>query len=149
MTYHIIYNNLFSCDADAYLAHCISADYALGAGIAKTFEAKYHLRQQLHTQFPKIGDKNIGRLGSAARIGKVFNLITKTQYWQKPTYTTLRSALADMRRQCEELHVQKLAMPCIGCGLDKLEWPVVEHIIQETFTGTAIDIIVYTTTFRI
>ena len=38
--------NLFSISKDYALAHCISADYALGAGIAREF-AKRGVKQQL------------------------------------------------------------------------------------------------------
>lgn len=37
MTYKEEKRDLFRVDTDYYLAHCISADFALGAGIAKEF----------------------------------------------------------------------------------------------------------------
>ena len=36
----------------------------------------------------------------------------------------------------------KLAMPVIGCGLDKLEWSRVSEIIKLVFEKTDIDILV-------
>lgn len=143
MNYKVIKGDLFSCDSSAYLVHCISADYALSAGIAKVFEEKYNLKEKLFNQFPPIGENNIARIGMAVRIGKVFNLITKSKYWLKPNYTTMRYALSDMLKQCEKLHIQNLAMPRIGCGLDKLEWIVVERIINEIFADSDITIKIY------
>lgn len=35
-----------------------------------------------------------------------------------------------------------IAMPKIGCGLDKLEWSKVKAIIEEVFAGTDIEILI-------
>jgi hypothetical protein len=48
-----------------------------------------------------------------------------------------------MRDWTEELHIKKLAMPRIGCGLDKLDWNTVEEIIEEVFEGADIEIVIY------
>ena len=37
---------------------------------------------------------------------------------------------------------KKIAMPVIGCGLDRLEWSKVSEIIKEVFEGTDIEILV-------
>lgn len=73
---------------------------------------------------------------------RVFNLVTKQKYWQKPTYATLRGALVDMRNQAVDMEVKKIAMPRIGCGLDKLNWEKVMKIINDVFVDTDIDIVI-------
>lgn len=62
--------NLFEVDNKYYLAHCISADYALGAGIAVEFQKKYHLKNLLN----QIGNH---KYPSCIFINPVFNLVTK------------------------------------------------------------------------
>lgn len=47
MTCEVKIGNLFDCPKDYYLAHCISGDYALGAGIAKEFVHRYNMRTKL------------------------------------------------------------------------------------------------------
>ena len=37
---------------------------------------------------------------------------------------------------------KKIAMPHIGCGLDRLEWPKVRNIIQEVFHDDGIEILI-------
>ena len=37
---------------------------------------------------------------------------------------------------------KKIAMPVIGCGLDRLEWSKVSEIIKEVFECTDIEILV-------
>ena len=117
-----------------YYAHCISADFALGAGIAVDFKKRYRLTPENLT---------VGRVyENLSIVGNVFNLITKDKYWQKPTYASLSGAVDNMRKCCEAMGIKKLIMPKIGCGLDRLDWDMVKHIIKERFVETDIDIIV-------
>ena len=132
--------DLFTVPQGYYLAHCISGDFTLGAGIAKQFVDIYNMRFKLHKNFP-LPNSN-GNVGEALLIDNVFNLVTKSRYYNKPTYDSLRDALEDMCRQCEELEIKKIAMPRIGCGLDKLEWVNVEEIIVEVFDGMDIEILI-------
>ena len=39
--------DLFTMPEDYALAHCISADFALGAGIAKEFDKRFNCRRKL------------------------------------------------------------------------------------------------------
>ena len=50
MTFREISGNLFDAPKDFYLAHCISGDYALGAGIAKEFVARQNMKNKLNRQ---------------------------------------------------------------------------------------------------
>jgi O-acetyl-ADP-ribose deacetylase (regulator of RNase III) len=38
--------------------------------------------------------------------------------------------------------ITKIAMPIIGCGLDRLQWDRVSEIIKEVFKNTDIEILV-------
>ena len=40
------------------------------------------------------------------------------------------------------MKITKLAMPCIGCGLDKLKWEKVREIIKEIFEDMDIEILI-------
>jgi len=128
--------NLFDVDKDYHLAHCISADWKLGAGIAYEFKRKFSgLASVKPFTYP---------VGKAVLIHRVFNLITKNRYFNKPNYVTLKNSLEDMKNQCLENNITKLAMPKIGCGLDGLSWGVVENSIKEVFKDTEIEILVCT-----
>ena len=79
--------DLFSVPEDYYLVHCISADFALGKGIALEFKKRFDMKNLLNSQNPdyleqwiKIGDK-----ADCILIGRVFNLVTKERYFHKPT----------------------------------------------------------------
>lgn len=134
--------DLFAVPHGYYLAHCISGDYALGAGIAKQFDEVYNMRFKLHKNFPIADGDTYANVELALLIDNVFNLVTKPRYYHKPTYDSLYETLVDMRDQCEELDITKLAMPRIGCGLDKLDWEEVESMIENVFEETNIDILI-------
>lgn len=130
--------DLFTMPQGYYLAHCISSDFALGAGIAKTFDSVYNMRFKLFRNYPDY--KYVG--GDALLIDNVFNLVTKPKYWHKPTYDSLREALEMMKEQMDFVGATKLAMPKIAAGLDRLEWQKVYDIICEVFEDTDVEIVV-------
>lgn len=131
------HGDLFKMDNSYYLCHCISADFRLGKGIAVEFDRRYNMRKKLMDKFTVNGV-----YPRAVLIDNVFNLVTKDKYWNKPTYSTLQGALEDMRNQIQVLQVKKLAMPCIGSGLDRLEWVKVRRMIKEIFNNVDIEIVV-------
>lgn len=132
MEYKIIKDDLFN-QKDCYYVHCVSRDYALGAGIAVEFDKRYDMRKKL---IIKDSDDD------AILIDNVFNLVTKQKYWQKPSMLTLRRALHELHLKVMMLGIKKLAMPKIGCGLDRLSWNAVQKEIKEIFSDLNIEIVV-------
>lgn len=143
MTYQEVHGDLFTAPQGYYLAHCISGDFTLGAGIAKRFDEVYNMRFKLFRDYPFDDGEKYGWVGSALLIDNVFNLVTKPRRFHMPDYDTLYETLIDMRDQCESMSITKLAMPKIGSGLDKLDWEQVKELIQEAFDGSDIEIVVY------
>ena len=138
MTITVQQKDLFTIPQGYYLAHCISADFAMGKGIAKIFDDVYNMRFKLFKNYPDY--EYCG--GDALPIDNAFNLITKPRYWHKPSYKTVKEALEMMKEHLELLDVQKLAMPKIASGLDRLEWSKVYDIICEVFDDTDIEIVI-------
>lgn len=144
MIYKEEQRDLFSVSDDYYLAHCISADYALGAGIAVEFNKRFDMRRKLKEEFPDYWDymQTYNVQGECILIDRVLNLITKEKYYHKPTYKSMEQALSMMKIVCEANNINKIAMPIIGCGLDRLQWDKVSEIIKEIFNNTEIEILV-------
>ena len=138
MTINIEKRDLFTMPQGYYLAHCISADFALGAGIAKTFDEVYNMRFKLFRNYDNYEYKG----GDALPVDNVFNLVTKQKCWHKPTYESLREALVMMRECLDFLDANKLAMPKIASGLDRLNWERVYDIICEVFEDMDIEIVI-------
>ena len=134
--------DLFTVPQGYNLAHCISGDYALGAGIATQFVEVYNMRYKLHSQYPIPDGEKYANVGKALLVDNVFNLVTKARCFHKPTYDSLYETLVDMKDQCEEWDITKIAIPYIGCGLDRLEWDKVRDIIEDVFEDTDVEILV-------
>lgn len=143
MVYNEVHGDLFTAPQGCYLVHCISGDYALGAGIAKIFDEVYNMRYKLHKNYAIENGKKFDNVGRALLVDNVFNLVTKKRCFHRPTYDDLYDALVDMKEQCIDFDITKLAMPLIGCGLDRLEWDKVKDIIEDVFDDTDIKITVY------
>lgn len=147
MVYQEVVGDLFSEDnnKDAYFVHCISADFALGKGIAVEFVHRYDVRYKLQTRYPNYLDTfqrhRIG--GDCLLVDRVFNLITKEHYWEKPTIITMRLALLKLKELCLQNDVKIIVMPKIGSGLDRLPWKMVSEQIKNIFNDTNINITVY------
>ena len=134
--------DLFTVPQGYYLAHCISGDYTLGAGIAKQFVENYNMRFKLHKNYPIPDGEKFANVGQALLVDNVFNLVTKARVFHKPTYESLYDTLLDMRIQCEDLDISRLAVPLLGCGLDRLNWEQVKDVIEDVFDSTDIEILV-------
>lgn len=144
MQYREEVRDLFSVSDDYYLAHCISADFGMGKGIVVEFNKRFDMKKKLQTCFYEYIEEFVENdyKSDCLMMGRVFNLITKERYWQKPTYATMKGALEMMRKLAIENDVDKIAMPVIGCGLDCLQWDRVSEIIKEVFVNTDIEILV-------
>lgn len=143
MKYIEVTQDLFKAPPDYALVHCISADFALGAGIAVQFQKRYNTRNELRSRCPNYKFHGGDCLGTGSRGTRaVFNLVTKKHSWQKPTYKDLEDALYELLEVANLSGYKKLAMPKIGCGLDGLKWEKVKSIIQSVFEWSDVEIMV-------
>lgn len=132
--------DLFTVPQGYYLAHCITADFSLGAGIAKKIDEVYNMKEKLDMSY----DHNVYKLfvGRALLIDNVYNLVLKKKPNKKAKYKNLRKALEDMAENMKDNLITKVAMPKIGCGHEGLEWDKVKEIIEEVFGWTDVEILI-------
>lgn len=129
---HEVHGDLFQCDEAASLAHCISKDIGMGAGIAKTFVRKFRgMREELRNRQTgqdklEIGDVGIFEDGNRF----IYNLITKEFYYDKPTYESVEMSLRSMLSHATEHEVKYICIPKIACGLDGLVWRAISKMIR-------------------
>ena len=131
MTFYEEKQNLLTVPQGWFLAHCISADFSLGAGVAKQIDEAFGARHMLRTKYDQYSWDEWGPC--CLLCGAVLNLVTKNKYWHKPTLSTLQDALDDMKKVVQEEGITKIAMPRIGCGLDRLDWADVKPMIESVF----------------
>lgn len=120
MNYMEMTGDLFAVPQGYYLAHCISGDFSLGAGIAKQFDEVYNMRFKLFRDYPFEANEKYGYVGKALLVDNVFNLVTKPKHYHRPDYDTLLDTIIDMKDQCENLNITKLQ--CLRSVLALTGW---------------------------
>lgn len=134
--------NLFELGDKYTLAHCISLDCEMGKGIAVEFDRRFSGMKVWLQRMIKANDYEYPKTIPAYQGNelRVFNLITKEKYWHKPTYQTITKCVREMAEYCARHNIKYLAIPKIGCGLDRLQWGKVRDIIKEEFQDLDIEI---------
>ena len=144
MLYKEEIRDLFSVSEAYALAHCISADFAMGKGIVVEFNKRFDMKNRLRQKYPDYlrQYKANAAGGDCILEQNVLNLITKERYYQKPTIHTMTAALEKMKEICQRENITKVAMPTIGAGLDRLNWAEVSAEIKALFEDTDMEILV-------
>ena len=132
--------NLFELNNKYTLVHCISEDCEMGAGIATEFKKRFGMKSYLLETIQQVPKYYPCAILYPFSKQKVINMITKKKYWNKPTYESFTRALIEVKDICIEKDIKYIAMPKIGCGLDRLQWGKVREIIQQIFNDIDIEI---------
>ena len=130
--------NLFQHTDNVFIAHCISGDIALGAGVAKEINSHYNTKLKLKRKF---GDTI--EPGKAVLVDNIFNLVDKRRCRDKADIAYLTDALIDMKNQCDIYGIKHIIMPRVGCGRDRLNWMDVKNNIDDIFGNSDITITIY------
>lgn len=146
MKYKEEMGDLFELDNNVWkFAQCISADFAMKAGIAVLFNRKYQIKETLkdaYGDFLSKWDEHEQYKGWCLYRNNVFNMITKRRHWDLPELEHIQNALNRMRVLCLRDKVEHLAMPKIACGIDGQDWNVISKMIQDTFKDVDIEILI-------
>ena len=138
LKYKEIEGDLFS--SKGCLAHCVSADFHMGTGVAKQVKMRYP------TTYPKDVNHKKQPIFAQWIEGEhryVYHLVTKQRYFEKPTYESVKTSLQQMRTHAEWSGVDRISLPRIGCGLDQLNWSEMRSLIKDVFKGSDVAITVY------
>ncbi len=146
--YQVIQGDFFQCrrqkrKGHTYaLAHCISADATMGAGIAVTFcEHFERLRHRVESE-AKV-KASLSPIQFEEDNCWVYNLVTKQYHFDLPERRDLLDCLIQMKEHALANQVLEIHMPRLGAGLDCLEWKATEQMILEVFKNQALRLTVY------
>uniref|UniRef100_A0A1B0AU77 Macro domain-containing protein n=1 Tax=Glossina palpalis gambiensis TaxID=67801 RepID=A0A1B0AU77_9MUSC len=121
------------------VVHSISADFAMCRNISLQFKCKNGRNHEMLRQDHHTG--SVAVLKDHKRY--VYNLVTKERQHEKSTYIALFYALLTTRDHMRQHGVRKLAIPRLGCGIDRLEWFRVKSILEMVFADDDIEITTY------
>lgn len=151
MPIHFVSGDLF---ANRYqvqaFAHGCNCQGAMGAGIAKTFRARYPAMYAVYRARCRAEPRqfNLGDSWLWAEEGQpvVFNLGTQEQYWRgRASYEAIAIALSAMRRQADAAGITTIAIPRIGVGYGGLSWAKVRALVEAAFGDWSGTLYVYET----
>lgn len=131
-------SDIFLAPYDSIFVQCISADFAMGKGIAIQFNKRFDTKKKILERYETENTFNNGYCIYDGN--RVYCLVTKDKYWQKPTYDSLKESLIDFRDNWLLKYYYPdqpivIASPKIGCGLDKLNWDKIRKLIIDTFAN--------------
>ncbi|CAG9831573.1 unnamed protein product [Diabrotica balteata] len=130
--------DLFDMPEDWSLAHCVAEDLRMGSGIAVMFRNSFGMVDVLLNQRQMPGGLAFLKINKRY----IFYLITKKKSSDKPTYKDFWCSMKNLRDTIKRFEVVKLAVPTLGCGLDRLDWSTVKHMISFLFKDIPINIVV-------
>lgn len=131
--------NIFRAPSHYVIAHAISADLKLGAGIARQIQNRFQVREQIRNQRHLVGDA----VYTTHNPRGIYNLVTKWRFFNKPHYADIERALIALRDDMMARRLSHLAVPEIACGLDGCYLPIIIRMIEKIFRNTGIQISMY------
>ena len=138
----ILQGDLFR-EQTANFGHCVSSDLAMSAGIATQFVPLYPELEKLRPNYRNLKAGSLIAHFSSQNGNWIYNLVTKSKHYDKPTYYNLRKSLCRMKSHMLTYGIKEINLPQIGCGLDKLEWARVFNIILCLFANTDIRVNIF------
>ena len=154
MQLEIVKQDITKLSGNCVICHCISADAAMGAGVALALVRKYPdlkptVQSSLRMAHPETLVGRVAFYADSYSHTLIANMVTKRNYWDKSTtmpsgyyLKNLKECLENVRSVMDGLNEKKLAMPKIGCGLDRCDWNDVLQLIDDVFGDSDIEITV-------
>ena len=133
--FELIHENGIFFESEDSLAHCISSDLKMSAGITRSFKHKFPYNFPESTNSPLFVQQLDDRF--------IYHLVTKKRFFQKPTYDSLRQSLEAMINHANNHKVTHNSMPKAACGLDRLECHKFERLIRKICAQSSLTITAY------
>lgn len=137
--FEIKYTNEDIFKTSKNIVHCVSKDLKFGKGFAQQVNERYNNRELFLKS--KIDNKNI--LIQNIDRKKIFHLITKLNYYEKPKLKDIELSLKQLRSYCIGNDIFELNSPKICAGLDKHDFNDKLKLINKIFKETHITWIVH------
>lgn len=140
---HYIQRNLFDSPAQV-LVNTVNTVGVMGKGIAKEFKKRYPQMFDIYKQKCLDKEFNIGNLFYYKSEDKwILNFPTKTD-WRKPSRLSyIEEGLKKFRETYNDVGVNSIAFPKLGCGNGRLAWQEVMPLMEKYLHDLPIDIYIY------
>ncbi|HDH02748.1 MAG TPA: Appr-1-p processing protein, partial [Actinobacteria bacterium] len=131
--------NLLDAEADA-LVNTVNTVGVMGKGIALQFKKAFPANFKAYERACKAGSVKLGKMfvfdnGALTRPKYVINFPTKKHWKSRSRIADIATGLEDLGRVIEELGLESIAVPPLGCGNGGLDWaevrPLIESVVGE------------------
>ena len=139
--------NLLRADVDA-LVNTVNTVGVMGKGLALQFKNAFPANFKAYSKACKDGDVRLRRIfifddGQLVRPRWILNFPTKGHWRERSRLSNVSAGLDDLRRVIEELGIESIAVPPLGCGNGGLNWSDVRPLIKEKLDGLGADVHLY------
>ena len=118
-------------------SHCVPSHFAMGKNLASELACSYlELQQMRKLSFNLFRPVSLLTYFDQQHQRFLYNLVTKRQFFPKPTYETLKLSLHTLKQHLKRHNIYELVIPKLGCGYDQLHWPTVFSISFKVFSGS-------------
>ena len=122
--------NIFEAKADA-LVNPVNCVGSMGAGLAKQFADKF---PKMLKSYKDLCGRNKVVPGSVFPFKEegltILNLATKDHWRFESKLEWIDQGLMNLADVIEELHIESVAIPALGCGFGRLKWEDVKYLIK-------------------
>lgn len=136
--------NLLDADVDA-LVNTVNTVGVMGKGIALQFKNAFPGNFKAYEQECKNGQVRLGKMfvsdaGQLIRPRWIINFPTKSHWRSQSRLRDIAAGLDDLRRVINELGINSIAVPPLGCGNGGLAWSDVHPLIELKLAGLDIEV---------
>lgn len=129
--------NLLEEQAEA-LVNAVNCVGVMGKGIALQFKQTFpdnfkHYQKACNNEQVKPGHMFTVATGSLLNPRYIINFPTKRRWRQKSKIEDIQTGLTALVNEVQDLGIQSIAIPPLGCGNGGLAWSDVELLIVEAF----------------
>ncbi|MFG6147444.1 type II toxin-antitoxin system antitoxin DNA ADP-ribosyl glycohydrolase DarG [Halobacillus sp. B23F22_1] len=135
-------------DSSEALINTVNTVGVMGKGIALQFKQAYPEVFHEYKKACNNGEVQVGKMHVVPTnklVGPkyVINFPTKQHWKEKSKMNYITEGLRDLKHVIEELDIQSIALPPLGCGNGGLNWDDIKPLIEETFTNSSFEVHVY------
>ena len=139
--------NLLRADVDA-LVNTVNTVGVMGKGLALQFKNAFPANFEAYAKACKNGEVRLGRMfifdcGQLVRPRWILNFPTKGHWRARSRLSNVSAGLDDLRKVIQELAIESIAVPPLGCGNGGLNWADVRQLIEEKLGGLGINAHLY------
>jgi O-acetyl-ADP-ribose deacetylase (regulator of RNase III) len=136
-------------DGDLFTSGCqalvnpVNCEGVMGKGLAAEFKRRWPAMFVNYQRACHKGTLVIGQV-QPCKVAEdlwVFNLPTKDRWRDPSKLEYVEKGLDDLRRAIRSLEVKSVAIPALGAGLGKLDWPLVRARLH-LFAATLPDVLI-------